>query len=81
MKIIILTIYLFVLIFIFPPKTYAYLDPGSGSYIFQMLIGFFIGFGYVFRTSLKRLVVFLKKLVYKKNDDNQKGKTDSQLIS
>lgn len=30
-------------VLVFPPKAYAYLDPGTGSYFFQMLIGVAIG--------------------------------------
>lgn len=39
----ILVISLFLLIAVFPRDAYAYLDPGTGSYFFQILIGIFIG--------------------------------------
>ncbi len=41
---------------------YAYLDPGSGSYIFQLLIASIVGLGFVIKVYWKRLVGFFKGL-------------------
>lgn len=34
---------IFILILIFPENTYAYLDPGNGSYLIQLTLGFLFG--------------------------------------
>jgi len=39
----------------FPRDTYAYLDPGSGSYIMQIIIGFILG-------TLVGVKIFWKKI-------------------
>jgi hypothetical protein len=31
----------------FPPRAYAYLDPGTGSYIFQFIIAGIVGIGFL----------------------------------
>ena len=36
----------------------AYLDPGSGSFLFQMLIGIGLGTLYTFRSSLRQFLEF-----------------------
>lgn len=38
---------------------WAYLDPGTGSYIFQILIGTLFGLTYALRTQLRRLLAWL----------------------
>lgn len=34
---------------LFPPPAYAYLDPGTGSYIFQVLVGALLGGAFVLK--------------------------------
>ncbi len=63
-------------LFIFPTQVYAYLDPGTGSYILQMVIGLFLTLGFVFRTSLKRLIIFIKKIIFKTDESSPKVKSD-----
>lgn len=46
---------LILLILLFPENAYAYLDPGSGSYFFQIILGVFLG-------GLISLKVFWKKV-------------------
>ena len=68
-----LILYLMILILLFPKKVYAYLDPGSGSYIFQMLIGVFIGFSFLSRSFIKRFITFIKKRVFRDNGQKKVG--------
>lgn len=67
-----IVIYLFFL----PKPAHAYLDPGSGSYILQMVIGVFITLSFVFQTSLKRLIIFIKKIIFRRDEGIQKDKSD-----
>ncbi|MEW6568844.1 MAG: hypothetical protein AB1449_11900 [Chloroflexota bacterium] len=41
----------------------AYLDPGSGSYLLQLLIAGLLGAGFVIGTSWKKVKAFFKALV------------------
>lgn len=49
----------------FPLPTLAYLDPGSGSYIFQIIIAGFFGLTYTIKKYWKQLRSFLVKLFSK----------------
>jgi len=44
-----------------PSPVYAYLDPGSGSYIFQLLIAALVGMGFVLRTYWDRIRAFFTR--------------------
>ncbi len=50
----------------FTQKAYAYLDPGTGSYIFQIIIASLVGVMYIVKLYWARLAVFLKSLFLKK---------------
>jgi len=47
---------------------YAYLDPGSGSYIFQLLIASIVGLAFVIKVYWRRLMGFLKGL-FSRNEE------------
>jgi len=49
----------------------AYLDPGSGSFILQLILATLLGSMFVFRNTWKRFVNFLKKLISKENNDQE----------
>ena len=53
---------------IFDQKAYAYLDPGTGSYVFQLLIAFAIGGLFVIKLFWRKIFFFLKSLFSKKKD-------------
>ena len=60
---------------VFCKKTYAYIDPGSGSYVFQMLIGFLIGGLFAVKIFWQKITVFLRGLFFKeRKDGNPKEK-------
>ena len=50
---------------IFPLKAYAYLDPGTGSYIFQLIIAAFVGGLFAVKLFWNKIKIFLKNLFSK----------------
>lgn len=55
-------------IFLIPKEAYAYLDPGSGSLIFQVLIAVFLGSFFTIRAVWKKIFVVIKRFFKRKND-------------
>ena len=51
---------------VFIQKTYAYLDPGTGSYIFQLAIAAVISGLFVVKLFWTKIVLFFKNLFSKK---------------
>jgi len=62
----------FLLIFlIVPPQAHAYLDPGTGSYLIQIIIASVAGAGYLLKTNWGKVKdIFSKK--NKKKAENEK---------
>ncbi len=55
-------------------NAHAYLDPGTGSYIIQILIGAGLGAGYVLKVYGSRIIRFFSGLRKKKeNQEKSKG--------
>ena len=48
-------------VLLFPEPAHAYLDPGTGSYIFQILIASVIGGTVVFKSGWGRILKFFKR--------------------
>ncbi|MFH0828281.1 MAG: hypothetical protein V1919_03860 [Candidatus Omnitrophota bacterium] len=44
-----------------PADSYAYLDPGTGSYFLQMLVGIFIGIAFTVKIYWERIKSILTK--------------------
>lgn len=64
----------FILIFylIFPHVAYAYIDPGSGSYILQVILAVLAGLAISIRTYWTKLKVFFVNLFSRKsNEENE----------
>jgi len=54
-------------LFLLLPKTaYAYLDPGTGSYLFQLLIAGFLGGTFFIKTVFRKV-----KKLFKNNSSNE----------
>jgi len=51
------TVALFILMIGFHQKVYAYLDPGTGSYIFQIIIGLLLGGLFFVRSFIKSFIL------------------------
>lgn len=56
-----------VFLFVAPVKAQAYLDPGTGSYITQVLIGFIAGGAYLIKIYWGQLKDFVNKMKDKKS--------------
>jgi len=64
----------FLLLFlILPQPTYAYLDPGTGSYLIQILIAAFVGSSYFIASSWSKIKFFLRKTLLKNNTSQTTG--------
>lgn len=64
-------LWLMVIICLFPLKNaHAYLDPGTGSYIIQIIIGSALGAGYVLKVYFGRIVKFFTGFGSKKKKEN-----------
>jgi len=53
------------LLWILPGEAAAYLDPGSGSYMIQVLIGLLAGLMFTLRSTLARGIEWIKRLFRK----------------
>jgi hypothetical protein len=49
----------------FPLRANAYIDPGTGSYMFQMMIGFLVGALFAVKLFWQRMKNFLRRLVFR----------------
>jgi len=47
-------------------EAYAYLDPGTGSYIFQLFIAFAVGGLYAVKLFWKKIIFFIRNVFRKK---------------
>ncbi|MDH7512158.1 MAG: hypothetical protein QHH14_04330, partial [Clostridiales bacterium] len=61
---------LFILLLYCGREAYGYLDPGTGSYIFQLLIGFFVGIIYTSKVIRRKAVNFFIRLFSGKKNVN-----------
>jgi hypothetical protein len=59
--------------FIFPSFAHAYLDPGTGSYIFQLIIAGLVSFGLLVKIYWKRIRALFTKIISKgeQTDDDR----------
>ena len=60
--------------FLFPKDAHAYLDPGTGSYILQLLIASLIGGLFVIKTYFQKIKSFFIKSPVSNECDEQQGK-------
>lgn len=58
---------------IFPLEAYAYLDPGTGSYILQIAIAAILGAAFAIKLFWGRLKSFLQNLRSKREGNEQNG--------
>lgn len=54
----------------FQPLAYAYLDPGSGSYLFQILLSFMVGALFSLKIFWKKIAGFFSKTFKGKKEAN-----------
>jgi hypothetical protein len=53
------------MLIVFQTRAYAYLDPGSGSYLFQIMLASFVGTAFAVKAYWIQIKNFLKKLFHK----------------
>ncbi len=69
-----LIIFLFSILYLsFPQKVYAYLDPGSGSYIIQMIIGAFLTGLFIMKLLWNKIKLFFNNLFSKEKTPKKDG--------
>ncbi len=54
----------------FPTKASAYLDPGTGSYVIQIVLAFVIGGLYGLKLYYKKIILYIQRLVSKEKNDS-----------
>jgi len=62
------------LFMLFPKSAFAYVDPGTGSYIFQILVGAIFGAAFAIKLYWKRIKSYFSNRSSKNQEDGQ-GKT------
>jgi hypothetical protein len=55
----------------FPQKAHAYIDPGTGSYILQMILAGLLGATFAIKIFWKRIKNFFINLFLKPNEDKK----------
>jgi len=63
----IVVIYLGILYLIFPRTAYAYLDPGTGSYVLQIILAAFVGLAFTIKIYWTKVKSFFINLFSKKS--------------
>lgn len=58
-------------LFVFVRPVQAYLDPGTGSYVTQIIIGVLAGGGYAIKLNWQKIVSFIKKTLSKIKPKNE----------
>ncbi len=61
-------------ILLLPKISFAYLDPGTGSYIYQLIIAGIVGASYTVKVFWGRIKTFFIKLSSKKSHDGKDNK-------
>jgi hypothetical protein len=54
--------------FLVMPNAHAYVDPASGSYVFQVLIGVFVGVGFAIKIFWRKIVGIFYRLFSREHD-------------
>ncbi len=67
-------IYILAIAFLFigPRDVHAYLDPGSGSLLIQLVIGIFLGGAYFIKVFWHKILKLVLSLFGKNNDEKKK---------
>lgn len=68
-----LAIFLITYLFVLPTQTNAYLDPGTGSYVTQIVIGFFVGSAYIVKLYWHQLKIRARNLFNRKKNEGAKN--------
>lgn len=63
---------------VFPPFAYAYLDPGTGSYVFQLLIAGLVGLGFLVKVYWNKIKLFLTRLFSRSGAEDGQADGDGE---
>ena len=55
------------LLCVLPVAAWAYIDPGTGSYLIQLLIAAFVAISFTAKIFWKRIANFVRTKIFKKN--------------
>ena len=55
----------------FPRQAHAYLDPGTGSYVFQLLVAGLIGSSFFLKSAIKKIKEKLTRHHKEEREDNR----------
>lgn len=69
-------LFLGIYLFVFAKTAHAYIDPGTGSYITQLAIGFLFGGGYLLKIFWSKISKFLRSIFGKFNKNEEKKETN-----
>jgi len=61
---------------VFAAPAYAYLDPGTGSYIFQLLLAGIVGLGFVIKIFWGRIKGFFTRLFSRQQQQAEEAQDD-----
>ena len=61
---------------LFPSGAHAYLDPGAGSYVFQLLLASLMGLLFVIGVYWKRVKGFFRRLLSREDAATRSEQTD-----
>ena len=61
----------FVFVILFPTKAFSYFDPGSGSYIIQLIIAFIASCYFFITNPIQSIKNFINKFKKKKNNETE----------
>jgi len=71
-RLLVLCLLITLLYLAFPPPAYGYLDPGTGSYIFQLLIAGLAGSLFLVKLYWKKIATFFTKKTGTDEDEESK---------
>lgn len=66
-----ITILSILYILLLPKNVYAYIDPGSGSYIFQLIIATLLGMGFAIKIYWRKIFAFFARFFAQKKQDSK----------
>ena len=72
MKLTLLVVIFFLAFVFYPRNAWAYLDPGSGSFILQFIIAGLVGFSFMLKSFFKNLFAKIFRLFSRSRQDDQK---------
>lgn len=75
-RVLVACVFAALLLTIFAPPAHAYLDPGTGSYIFQLLLAGIVGLAFVVKLFWGRIKGFFAKLFSKNQAQAEETQDD-----